>query len=115
MLAEKIGVLVLVAGGDEFLESQRVVLVGEVVEELADLGIIAVAQDGLALEVLGVVLELLLDVGKLGVELVLLGRLGGMQASVQRLDPRIQQRRGLTGGRTLSGTRLTFGDHWGEG
>ena len=72
-----------------FLESQRVELVGEIVKEVADLGVIAVAQDGLALEMLGVVLEFLLDVGKLGVKLILLGRLGGVQAAIQRLVLRV--------------------------
>lgn len=57
-------------------------VVREVVKEVADLRIVAVAQDGLALEVLGVMPQLLLDVGELGVKLVLLGRLGGMQTSI---------------------------------
>jgi hypothetical protein len=85
VLAEEVGVAVLVAGGDEFLELEVVELAGEVVKEVADLGVIAVAQDSLALEVLRVVLEFLLDVGKLGLELILLCRLRGVQASIQRL------------------------------
>jgi len=80
--AEKVGVAVLVAGGDELLELEVVELARKVVKEVADLGVIAVAQDSLALEVLRVVLEFLFDVGKLGVELILLGGLGGVQASI---------------------------------
>ena len=41
-------------------------------EEIAHLGIVAVAQDCLVLEVLGVMPQLLLDVRKLGVKLILL-------------------------------------------
>ena len=85
MLAEEVGVAVLVARGDEFLEPEVVELARKVVKEVADLGVIAVAQDSLVLEVLGVVLEFLLDVGKLGVELILLRRSRGVQASIQHL------------------------------
>ena len=85
VLAEQVGVAVLVAGGDQLLQLQLLEVVREVVKEVADLGIVAVAQDGLALEMLRVMPQLLLDVGKLGVKLVLLGRLRGVQASIQRL------------------------------
>jgi len=54
-------------------------------KEVADLGIVAVAQNGLVLEMRGVMPQLLLDVRKLGVKLVLLRRLRGVQASIQRL------------------------------
>jgi len=55
------------------------------VKEIAHLGIVAVRQDGLVLEVLRVMSQLLLDVGELGVKLILLGRLRGVQASIGRL------------------------------
>lgn len=72
VLAEQIGVAILVAGGDQLFQLQLLEVVGEVVKEIANLGIIAVAQDSLVLEMLDVMPQLLLDVGKLGVKLVLL-------------------------------------------
>jgi len=53
-------------------------------KEIAHPRIIAVAQDGLALEVRRVMLQLLLDVRKLGVKLILFQRLRGDHASIQR-------------------------------
>ena len=80
----------VVAGGDELLQAELVEVGGEVLEEVALEGVVAVAVDDLAAEGVGVELEVgfdfLLDVDVLGVELVLLGRLGGAQASVQRLS-----------------------------
>ena len=89
MLAEMIGIAVLIAGGDEFLELEVVEFTREVMEKVADLGVIAVAQDSLALEVLLVVLKLLLNVRKLCVEFILLLRLGGVKTSVQRFLVRL--------------------------
>jgi hypothetical protein len=78
----------VVAGGDELFEAKRVELGGEVFKEAALERIVAIAVHDLAPEGVGVELEvclhLFLDVDVLGVELVLLGRLGGGQASVQR-------------------------------
>jgi hypothetical protein len=54
---EQISVLVLVAGGDELLEFQLLEIVGEVMEEIADAGVVTIAEHGLALEVLGVMAE----------------------------------------------------------
>ena len=54
MLAEQIGVAILVAGDDQLFQLQLLEVVGEIVKEVAGLGIVAVAQDGLVLEVLGV-------------------------------------------------------------
>jgi len=79
----------VVAGGDELFEGELVEVGGEVLEEVALEGIVAVAIDDLATESVGVELEvgldLFLDVDVLGVELVLLGRLRGLKASIQWL------------------------------
>jgi hypothetical protein len=71
-----------VAGGDELLELQLLEVMREKVEEVADLGIVAVAEDGLLLEVLRVVPQLFFDVGELCIKLILLRRLRGVQASI---------------------------------
>jgi len=60
--AEQICVLVLIASGDELLQFQFLEVVGEVVEEIADARVIAVAENGLPFEVLRIVPEFLLDV-----------------------------------------------------
>ena len=57
----------------------------EVVKEIADFWIVAVAQYGLIFEMLSVMPQLLLDVRKLRVKLILLRRLRGVHASIQRL------------------------------
>ena len=62
----------VVAGGDELLQSEVVEARGEVVEEVAFIGIVAVAEHGLSLEKARVVLQLRLDVAELRVKLVLL-------------------------------------------
>ena len=89
VLAEQIGVAILVAGGDQLFQFQLLEVVREVVEEIADLGVIAVAKDALFREMLRVMPQLLLDVGKLGVKLVLLDCLSGVQASIQRRAPHL--------------------------
>ena len=79
----------IIAGGDELLEAEPVEVGGEVLEEVALEGVVAVAVDDLAAEGVGVELQvgldLLLDVNILGVEFVLPGHLRGAEASVQRL------------------------------
>lgn len=80
--AEEVGILVLVASGDETFQAQLLEAVGKVVEEVADTGIVAVAEDSLPPEVITVVTKLILDVGQLGVELVFLGLVGGLQVFV---------------------------------
>jgi hypothetical protein len=79
----------VVAGGDELFEAELVEVGGEILKEIALEGVVAVAVDDLVTEGVGVELQigldLFLDVYVLGVELVLLGCLGGVQASVQRL------------------------------
>ncbi len=71
-----------VAGGDELLQDEGVEVGGEVLEEVALEGVVAVAEDDLALEAVLVMLELVGDVGELGVELVLLGRLGAGEGAI---------------------------------
>jgi hypothetical protein len=85
VLAEEIGVAILVAGGDQFFQLQLLKVVREVVKEITDRGIVAVAQDALVLEMFRAMTQLLLDVRKLGIKLVLFDRLRGVQASIQRL------------------------------
>jgi hypothetical protein len=58
--------------------SQCLEVVQEILEEVADARVVAVAQDGLVLKMLLVMDEFLFDVGKLGVEFILLCRLGGV-------------------------------------
>ena len=57
----------------------------KVMKEIADLGIVTVAQNTLILEMFRVMPQLLLDVRELGVKLVLFCSLRGAEASVQRL------------------------------
>ena len=82
--AEQVAVLVLVARGDELLQAQAVEVVREVMKEVGDAGIVAIAVHTLVTEVSGVVAQLVLDVGKLGVELVVLLPLGFSQVFIQR-------------------------------
>lgn len=78
---------VVVAGADEPFEAELVDVSGEVLEEVAPKRVVAVAVDGLLAEGVVIVFEVgfdfLLDFDVLGVELVLLGGLGGAQASIQ--------------------------------
>lgn len=79
----------IVAGGDELLEAELIKVGGEVFEEVAFEGVVAVTVDDLSAEGVGIELEvglhLFLDVYILGVELVLLGRLRGAEISIHRL------------------------------
>ena len=65
-----------VAGGNEFLQSYPLEVLGEEASELAPFRVVARQENGLAPERIGVVVEisvyLLLDVGVLRVELVVL-------------------------------------------
>ena len=75
-----------VAGADELAEAEVLEVLGEELGEVAPLGVVAGQEDGLAAEHVGVVFEvgvhLLLNVGVLGVELVVLGRFCGLQVLV---------------------------------
>jgi hypothetical protein len=77
-LAKQITLLILVAGGYKPLESQVFKVVGKVVEEIGHPGIIAVAENSLALEVFLVMFQFVLDIRELGVEFILLGLVGTM-------------------------------------
>jgi hypothetical protein len=66
------------------LQAHLLKVVGEVAEEVADAGVVAVAVDDLALEMLLVVLQLFLDVAELCVKLVLFGDLGCLETAVLR-------------------------------
>lgn len=70
--AEQIHILILVAGCDKFLKSKKLKVIGEIVKEIADSWVITVAKDCLALEMFPVMPQLILDVRKLGVELIFL-------------------------------------------
>ena len=72
VLTEEVHVLVLVAGGDQLPETEFFEIVRKVVEEVAHAGVVAIAVDDLALEMVLIVLQFPLDVGELGIELVLL-------------------------------------------
>ena len=50
--------MILVAGGDELLETQKVEVQDEVIEEITHPRVVAVTEDSLALEVFPIVLEL---------------------------------------------------------
>jgi hypothetical protein len=78
VLAEEVAFLILIAGGDEAFQPQIFKLVGEIMEEIADARVVAVAEYRLAAEVLFVVLQFILNVGQLGIKLVIFGlvRLG---------------------------------------
>ena len=70
--AEQIHILILVAGCDEFSKSKKLKVVGEIMKEIADSRVITVAKDCLSFEMLLVMPQLILNVRKLGVELIFL-------------------------------------------
>ena len=80
----------VVAGGDELFQPELIEVGSEVFEEVAFKRVVAVTVDDLAAEGVRIELEVgldfFLDVNVLGVELVLLGRLRGAQALIQRFD-----------------------------
>ena len=84
LLREQIDVLALVAGGDDTLQSEDFKAAREVLEEVAAARVIAVAEDGLAPKLVAVVPHLVLDVGELGVVLVVLLALRAIDCRVQR-------------------------------
>lgn len=84
VFAEHIRLVVFVTSRDKFFQPQTIEVMREIVKEIARPRVVAVAQDYLTLEVRFVVFELLFDVGKLSVKLVLLRRFCGVQTSVQR-------------------------------
>ena len=88
-MAEQVPVLALVTSSDELPKPKLFEVVGEVLEEVADPRIVAVAVDDLVLEVLSIVLQFSLDVGQLRVELILLRSLGAAEPAVRRVgdDP----------------------------
>ena len=65
--------MALVAGGDELLETQKVEVQDEVIEEFTHPGVVAVTEDSLILEVFPIVLELRFYVSQLRIELIFLG------------------------------------------
>ena len=76
----------VVARAEEAAQAEPVEVQGEILEEVALIGVVAVAKDGLPAEVGQVVLQLTFDVGELGVELVFLGALGGVEVPVSHSD-----------------------------
>ena len=84
LLREQIDVLALVAGGDDALQAEDFKAAREVLEEVAAARVVAVAEDGLAPELVAVVPHLVLDVGELGVVLVVLLALRAVDCHVQR-------------------------------
>lgn len=82
MLGKQVCILVLVAGGDDLLQPKRLEVQGEIPEEIRHPGVVAVTQDGLVLEVLLIVSQLVLDVFEPGIELVVLSLLGRMEVAV---------------------------------
>ena len=73
-----------VTGGDQFLQPEEVEVQGEILEEVALVGVVAVAENGLTAEVGDVVTQFGFDVGELGVEYVFLGDVGVEQSGVVR-------------------------------
>ena len=72
----------VVAGADKFLQPQLVEARGKIFEEIAFVGVVAVAEYRFAAKVLPIVLQLALDVFVLRVKLVLLRRLCSAQILV---------------------------------
>ena len=83
-LREQIDVLALVAGGDDALQAEDFKAAREVLEEVAAARVVAVAENCLAPELVAVVPHLVLDVGELGVVLVVLLALRAVDCRVQR-------------------------------
>lgn len=84
LLREEIDVLALVASGDDALQSEDLETAREVLEEVAATRVVAVAEDGLAPELVAVVPHLVLDVGELSVVLVVLLALRAVDCRVER-------------------------------
>ena len=69
----------VVAGTYQFLEPQLIETQSEILEEVALIGVIAVAEHHLVLEVRPIMMQLTLNIGELRVELILLCRLGSIE------------------------------------
>lgn len=82
VLAKEVWLVVLVAGCEQCPEMEHLIIVQKVLEEVAYAWVVAIAEDGSVLEMPLVMDKFFLDVGKLGIELVLLGRPSGVQASI---------------------------------
>ena len=72
------------SGGDDALQAEDFKAAREVLEEVAAARVVAVAEDGLAPELVAVVPHLVLDVGELGVVLVVLLALRAVDRRIQR-------------------------------
>ena len=70
VLAEQIHILILVASGYEFLQAEKLEVVGEISEEVAYAWVVAVAQHGLATEMVAIVAQFVVYVFKLCIEFV---------------------------------------------
>ena len=78
----------IVAGGYKLFKTEGVKVQGEILEEVALVRVVAIAEDHLALEMVAVMLQLLGDVVHLRVELVLLRPFGVSEIAVFRhVDP----------------------------
>jgi hypothetical protein len=75
--------LVLVASGDYLLQPQHLKAQGEVAKKVGASWVIAITKDGLALEVMPIILQLVFNVLKASVELVLLRGLCLVQVFVR--------------------------------
>jgi len=84
LLREEIDVLALVARRNDTFQSEDFETAREVLEEVATARVVAVAEDGLAPELVAVVPHLVLDVGELCVVLVVLLALRAVDCRVQR-------------------------------
>ena len=84
LLREQIDVLALVAGGDDALQAEDLETAREVLEEVTAARVVAVAEDGLARELVAVVPHLVLYVGELRVVLVVLLVLRAVDCRVER-------------------------------
>ena len=79
---KEVALLVLVAGGDESFQPQSLELICEIVEEVGDARVIAVAKDSFTPKVFLVMAEFVFDVRKLRVELILFRLLRRVQVAV---------------------------------
>ena len=81
VLAEQIHILILVASGYEFLQAEKLEVVGEVSEEVAYAWVVAVAQHRLSTEMVVIVTQFVVYVFELCIELVFFGSLSLVDSS----------------------------------
>lgn len=81
-LGEKIDILTLIAGGNQFLQAKKLEVVSKTFEEIAYARVIAVTEYRLTTEVLAVMPQLIDYVFKLSIELIFLGFLSPVQIPV---------------------------------